>query len=95
MTLGKAEEENEVNVVVNAGDLMAFDLDEGASVASVNTSNSGLLGDGEVAFTGNVNVSEVIEVEGLSSNEEDDSDEEEQEYDDAMEEEKNTADPQF
>jgi hypothetical protein len=79
MTLGKTEEENNVEAAVNAGDLMAFNWEEGASVTSVNTSNSGLPGDGETEFTGDVNVNEEIEVEELSSdNDEDSSDEDEQ-----------------
>lgn len=77
MTHGKMEEENEVDAAVNVGDLMAFNWEEGASVTSVNTSNSGLMGAGETAFTGDLNVGEVIDIEGLSSGEDVDSDLEE------------------
>jgi hypothetical protein len=70
MSLGKVGEENEADAAVNAEDLMAFNWEDGASVTSVNTSNSGLPGAGETAFTGDVDVGVESEVEGLSSEEE-------------------------
>jgi hypothetical protein len=90
MSLGKVGEDNEADAAVNDGDLMAFNWEDGVSVTSVNTSNSGLPGAGETAFTGDVDVGELSEVEGLSSEEEfsepdeqisiDDKDESEEQY---------------
>jgi hypothetical protein len=86
MSLGKSTTEDDTDAAVNDGDLMAFNWEDGASVTSVNTSNSGLPGAGETAFTGDVNVGETVEVEDLSGEEVESDEDEEEEYDDAMEE---------
>jgi hypothetical protein len=78
--------ESDTDAAVNDGDLMAFNWEDGASVTSVNTSNSGLPGAGETAFTGDVNVGETVEVEDLSGEEIESDEEEEEEFDDAMDE---------
>ena len=84
MSLGKSGDETEVDATVEAGDIMAFNWEDGASVTSINTSNSGLPGAEETAFTGDVDVGEVSEVEELSSGEESaEHEEEEREFEDA------------
>lgn len=77
MSLGGSGADNEVEVAVNAGHLMAFNWEEGPSMTSMNTTNSGLPGE-EMVFEGDIEVSSAEDV-GTLSNEEVKEDEDEKE----------------